>query len=106
MSKIISKTLKFNPPEIMTDVKSFNVYYGKESGGALTYDSPCVNVPVVDGQSEYSVVVPGENFAITDGTYLIGVASVDAAGNQSDIEQISYPFDLTAPPKPGNLRVS
>lgn len=102
MSKIISKTLKFNPPEVMTDVASFNVFFSQD---ALTYDSPCVSVPVDPGADEYAVTIPGPGIVITEGTYNIGVSSVDAAGNQSDIEQISFPFDLTAPPPPENLRV-
>jgi hypothetical protein len=103
MSKIISKTLMFDAPEVMTDVAAFNVFFSKD---ALTYDSPSVNIPAVSGQEEYAVTIPGPGIIITEGTYNIGVAAVDAAGNQSDIEQISFPFDLTAPPKPENLRVS
>ena len=95
MAKIVRKTLSFDAPEVTDDVVLYNIYYSED---AVNYDSPKLNIPAVEGQETYSLVLDGENLPIIEGNYTIGVSSVDAYGNESDIEDIVYPFDFTPPP--------
>lgn len=105
MAKIIQKTLMFDAPEDTNDIVSYNIYYAQESE-IVGYDSNKINVPAIDGQETYAVVLDGNNIPLTEGIYHIGVSSVDEFGNESDIEEISFPFDLTPPPSPVNIRIA
>lgn len=104
MAKIIQKRLMFDAPEVVDDIASYNIYYAPESE-LLDYDSDKINIPAVEGQNSYVVILDGNNIPLTEGVYRIGVASVDVYGNESDIEEITFPFDLTPPPSPVNLRI-
>ena len=104
MAKIIKKKLVFDAPEVMDDVKSFNIYYDLGDGG-VDYDSDKINIPAVGGQEEYSIDIDGTTIPIDDGMYSIGVSSVDEYGNESDIESVTYFFDLVPPPAPMNVRI-
>jgi hypothetical protein len=97
MSKITSKKYIFDELDL-TDVVSFNVYYLKDSID-ITYDTPFVSIPVVAGQTAYEVDIPSM-VPIGEGTYSMGVAAVDDAGNISDIDIMSDFFDFTAPSAP------
>lgn len=99
MAYIKKQTLEFDAPAVMTDVANFKLYYGKESDGLLTYNSVFVNIPVVPSQVTYQVVIP-DMIPITEGSWNLGVASEDAAGNISDMDLLTGFFDFTAPPAP------
>ena len=103
MAKIIQKKLMFDAPEVVDDIVSYNIYYAQ--GELMDYDSNKINIPAVEGKETYTVVLDGNNIPLTEGIYNIGVSSVDKYGNESDIEEISFPFDLTPPPSPVNLRI-
>ena len=103
MSKIVSKKISWNDANIAQEgVVSFNLYYAKP--GPATYDSPKVNVPVVEGQTAYELDIPAQ-VPIEEGQYEIGVSALDAAGNESDIAVLDYFFDFTAPGTPTDLGV-
>jgi hypothetical protein len=104
MAKIIKKKLVFDAPEITDDVDSFNIYYALKDDG-VNYDSPKLNIPFIDGQSSYEIEIDGVTMPISEGSYEIGVSSVDGYGNESDIEAVTYFFDLTPPPVPRNIRI-
>jgi hypothetical protein len=103
MSRIKSKKFSFDDVSVPADgVVSFNVYYKKDA--PVDVDSPFVNVlKAGDGQT-YVVDIPA-TVPVGEGTYHIGVCSVDMAGNESDIPELTGFFDWTAPPAPTNLRI-
>jgi len=106
MSKLVSKTLSWDDTVISTQgVVGFYVYYVK--GGTVNYTSPKIGpIPIVTGQTTYSVSIPSV-LPLTEGAYELGVSALDAAGNESDIAVLDpSPFDFTAPTAPVNLRVS
>lgn len=104
MAKIIQKTLIFDAPLVVDDIVSYNIYYAQQNE-IMDYNSDKINIPAVEGQETYSVVLDGNNIPLTEGVYHIGVSSVDEYGNESDIEEVSFPFDLTPPPSPVNVRI-
>jgi hypothetical protein len=104
MSKIISKTLTIDLVDT-TGLTGFNVYYGLKSKGDLTYDSTFVFFPVVAGQLEYIITLPG-SFTITEAEYNFGVAPVDEAGNIADVIGTSYLFDFTPPQPAKSIKIS
>lgn len=97
MAKIVSKKLWFDMTN-MTDIAFFNIYYVL-APAAITYDSPKVVVTAIPTQTAYEVDVP-LMVPIGEGTYNLGVAAVDTAGNISDIDVMTRPFDFTAPGAP------
>lgn len=105
MAIVKPKVFSWNDTLIPTEgVVSFNVYYNL--GNTVDYSAPKVNVPVVAGQSAYSLNIPAQLPISKDGTYTIGVSAVDAAGNESDLAVITSPFDFTAPSAPTSLKVA
>lgn len=97
MSKIVSKTLWFDEVD-PTDIKYYNVYFVKVPE-SITYDSPKIVMTAVATQTAYQVDIPAM-VPLGEGTYNLGVAAVDSAGNISDIDVMTSPFDFTAPPAP------
>lgn len=104
MGSIKKKVFQFEMPSVVSleDVTQFNIYYVKD--GTVDYNSPKVTIPVVSGQTLYSVILP-DQMPVTDGQYQVGVASEDSAGNLSDIAVLDYFFDFIAPVAPSNLKV-
>lgn len=85
-----------------TDVVGYKIYYVPEEE-ELNYGSPNVLVGDVD-----TVLIPTDvpGFPLIDGSYQIGLSSVDDVGNESDIISKIVPFDLVAPDAPTNLEVT
>jgi len=95
MSKIISKTLKWNA-STSTDVTGYKVYYNL--AGTADYASTVVDVGNVT-----SVVLPSglTGFpADVDGVVNFGITSYDDVGNESDMVNVSATLDFTAPLAP------
>lgn len=104
MAQIKPKVFSWNDALISAEgVVGFNVYY--KLGSTVDYAAPKVSVPVVAGQSAYSLNIPAQ-LPLTEGTYTLGVSALDAAGNESDIAVLTSPFDFTAPSAPTSLRVA
>ena len=84
------------------DVVGYKIYYVPE-GEELNYGSPNVTVGDVD-----SVLIPVDvpEFPLVDGSYTIGLSSIDDVGNESDIITKTVPFDLVAPAAPSGLEVT
>lgn len=97
MSKIVSKKLWFDEAD-MTGVVSFYVYYAR-SPEVITYETPHVTIPALPGQTAYEVDLP-VMVPVGEGSYNLGVAAVDEAGNISDIDVMASFFDFTAPTAP------
>lgn len=105
MSQIQAKHLLFDVPDVMEGVTGFNVYYCPKASGPITYDTPYKFFPVVEGQTTYSVALPAD-LPISSGDMILGVATVDGAGNFSDIVTIEAAFRFTPPAPPKNLRIT
>jgi hypothetical protein len=103
--KIKKKTFSFEVDG--TDgLATYNIYYEKKSQKGLTYDSTYVNFPIIQGQLLYSHILPDDLPGITDGTYMLGVSTLDAEGNETDIVPLEYTFDFIPPVHlPKNLTV-
>lgn len=95
MAKIKKATITFDEADL-TDVVEFRIYYAQT---AIGESSPFVTISVVQGQTAYPVEFPTA-VPVTEGQYNIGVAAVDDAGNESDMDVISPFFDFTPPAKP------
>jgi len=92
MSKIVSKTLKWNA-STSADVTGYKVYYSLT--GAADYSST-----VVDVGNVISVSLPSGLTGFpsdVDGVVYFGITSYDEVGNESDMVNISATLDFTAP---------
>lgn len=107
MAKLATKTFSWDDTNIAVQgVVSFNVYYNKGAAGSVNYNSTKINIPVVTGQTAYSVSIPAQ-LPLTEGQYELGVSAIDGAGNESDIAVLDpSPFDFTAPTAPTNLKIT
>jgi hypothetical protein len=104
--KTVKKTFSFDL-DSTEGLASYNVYYGLKSLGDLTYESEKVNFPIISNQLTYSHILPSVNFKITEGEYIIGVSTLDAEGNETDIVPLEYQFDFIAPTiLPKNLKIT
>ena len=101
MSKVAKYQISWTK-STATDVVGYKVYYTPDTE-VLDYGSPSVTLGDVD-----LVVIPDEvpEFPLIDGTYKIGLSSMDDVGNESDIIEKTVPFDLVAPDAPTNLDVT
>jgi len=100
MAKIIAKNVEFDPSD-SPDVTGYKLYY--EFGGIeVSYDSSFQDVGLQTTDIGLITVVGNQEGALT-----IGVASYDAAGNESDIFIIAtdYPLDMSAPNAPSGGRI-
>lgn len=102
MAKIEPKTISWNPSE-STDVTGYKVYYKPDDGNPFGYDAPRIETQATEVQAPHDF--PADAFS-EEGDYLIGVSAVDGAGNESDITEVTHPFDLTPPEAPTGLSVS
>lgn len=102
MSRINSKTISWNPSS-SSDVQAYRVYYKPDDGTAIQYTDPYIETP--DSQVLAPDDFPSDAFDV-DGDYRIGVGALDDMGNESDIEEGVYPFDLTPPSPVTGLSVS
>lgn len=95
MPKINTKTISWNESE-SADVVSYKVYYKMDDGQPFGYNDSNIE------SQETKVLTPDdfpEGAFSEEGDYLIGVSAVDDAGNESDIMEVSHPFDFV-PPEP------
>lgn len=101
MSKIFSRTIKWNP-STDADVVSHRVYIVQ---GTEEPDYTDLNVTV--NMPKAQLVVPDEfpGFPLYDGDYTIGIVAVDDWGNESDMAVATHPFDFIAPSAPTNIQV-
>lgn len=103
MAKIIKKTISWTA-STASDVVSHKVYTAKEVDG-VSYNSPNVEVPMPDTQIILPDAFPSGTFG-EDTNYLIGITAVDDVGNESDMVEVSAPFDFIAPDAPTGVTVS
>ena len=104
MPRVIGKRIEWDVSGTV-DVIAHRVYVAPDPD-PLNYLSPMVEILMTDTPTN-AVVVPGDfpGFPLRDVMYQIGVTSVDDAGNESDMEIITAPFDFDAPDAPTNVRV-
>ena len=94
MAKIVTKTLAWGAsPD--TSVVSYDVFWSVPPA-PIDYTSPNVNVGNV-----LQIPLPIPGMPTVNGNLTIGVASVDDAGNVSDIMSATFPFRFQAPAPPG-----
>lgn len=102
MARTASKTISWNPSS-SPDVQSYRVYYKPDDGSAVQYNDPYI-------ETQDSQVIAPDDFPSgafnTDGDYRIGIGALDDMGNESDITEITHPFDLTPPDPVTGLAVS
>jgi len=95
MAKIKKVALTFDM-EDLTGVAGFRIYYDKN---VISGDSPFVDVPLVTGQTAYTIEFP-TIINLSEGTWNLGVCAIDEAGNEGDMDVITNFFDFTPPGKP------
>jgi len=83
-----------------TDVVKHRLYLVPEAQAIDYFSSPHVDLDVPI--NEYTL--PGV-FTIGEGNYRAGIASMDAAGNISNITEKVFPLDQTPPNPPTNLQL-
>jgi hypothetical protein len=99
MAKMVTKTLNF-PPSVSPDVVSYKLYI-EESPNPINVDAS----PSYDLGNNTSVNLV-DLIGRKEGTFNIGVASVDDKGNESDLSVLSdFPLDFVPPEPPGQLSV-
>ena len=106
MAKIITvkKYIDCAEPARVADVAGIKIYYIQAPGPLLdTNNNPLPGIPfvpitVVPNQLAYEIDLPAM-IPLTEGTWMLGVVTLDAAGNQSDGVVATVPLDVTAPPK-------
>ena len=100
MALVKTATLNF-PPSGSPDVTGYKLYMA-EAPAPVDYDSPSFdlgNVSSIDLST-----LPG--MTTTDGTYNLGVAAVDDAGNESSMSKVDdVALDFSAPDAPGALTI-
>lgn len=102
MAKIKPKTISWNPSE-SDDVAGYRVYHKPADGNPFDYGDPFVETPANE------ITAPDdfpEGAFSAETEYLIGVSAVDDMGNESDIAEVSSPFDFIPPEPPTGLSVS
>lgn len=106
MAKLTSRIFKF-VPSTSPDVVAYRVYV--DAPGAVTYTSPSADVTDLSVGADGKIAVDLAGLAVTataDGVYDVGVASVDDAGNESDIAVLAgVTLDFTAPSAPTELEI-
>ncbi len=102
MSKVKTKTISWEP-STSSDVTKYRVRWKLNDGTSFGYNAEFIET------SNLSVRAPDDfpegNFTEED-EYLIGVSAVDDQGNESDIQEITAPFDFVPPNPPTGLSVS
>lgn len=102
MSKIKGLTIQFTPspsPDVVT-----NKLYVQKAPTVVTYDSQAFDIGNKPGADGYIAVDLKSLLPNVDGIYNIGVASIDDAGNESDMSTKSdVPLDFVAPASPGEI---
>lgn len=101
MARIEPKTISWNKSE-SSDVQKYRVYYKPADGTPFGYDAPRIETQVTEVQAPEDF--PEGTFDL-EGDYLIGVSAVDSMGNESDIVEVTHPFDLNPPKPPTGLSV-
>jgi hypothetical protein len=98
--QVKSLTIKFDPSG-SPDVAGYKLYM-TESGTALSYASPSFDL---GGATEVDIsTLPG--MTTQNGTYDLGVAAVDEAGNESSMSKAEgVVLDFVAPDPPGPVVV-
>jgi len=71
--------------------------------GPINYD-PEIN-PGEDMGMALTKELPTPTMSTFDGSMLIGITAKDEAGNESDPEEQTFPFDFVPPAKPTNLHI-
>lgn len=102
MAKIVKRKIRWVSSQA-SDVVGYKVYY-VVGGGAIDYAS----TPFKEVNSNISqLVVPDDlpELANVDSDVTIGVAAVDDIGNESDVTEVTVPFDFAAPDVPTGLVV-
>jgi hypothetical protein len=99
MGKIKQKKLRWEPAA-GEESTNYKLYWSKN--GTLDYTSSFAEVGTVT-----QVTLPDDipSFPRMAGNLELGIASVNQAGNESDITKISAYFDFTVPEAPKNLVV-
>jgi len=99
--KVIAKNIKWTA-STSPDVVAHKVYWCPETDD-LDYESDSIRVEM----PKTNLILPDEapSFPEEEGNFKIGISSVDDVGNESDIIEISFPFDFAAPDAPTNLVV-
>jgi len=87
--------LSWTNPADMSDVKNIRVRFSETpfTGTAADYALPYAEVGLVT-----SVALPLPNTPAFNGNINIGISTVDAVGNESDMDIVTAPFDTVAPP--------
>lgn len=101
MAKIVKKKITFTP-STGEDVVAHRIY-AAPAPDELSYNSVFVEVAAPKAE----VIVPDEFPAmpLRDVEYKLGITAVDDAGNESDMAQLTTPFDFAAPDAPSNVAV-
>lgn len=101
MSIVKSIVISF-PPSASPDVASYKLYM-EEQPNPVTYQSQNWNI----GKNTSVDLSTLEGMTSKDGTYNIGVAAVDSAGNESSMStKEGVVLDFVAPDPPGEITVS
>jgi hypothetical protein len=100
--KIESKTISWKP-STSSDVAKYRVRCKPDDGSGFAYGDAFVET------TNTQIVAPDDfpdgTFS-SEGSYLVGVSAVDDQGNESDIAEITHPFDFVPPKPPTGLSVS
>lgn len=105
MAKVKAKTISWNPSP-SSDVVDYYVRYKQvlDDSTVIAYNDPFIST---GGNNSITAPVdfPAGTF-IAETDYIIGVSAVDDQGNESDIREISHPFDFVPPEPVTGLTVS
>ena len=101
MAKIIKKVLRWTPGTA-ADIVATKVYWCAEAE-VLDYNSASVQIAMPASQLTLPDDAPA--FPLTEGNFKVGLSSIDDVGNESDIVEITVPFDFTPPDIPTDLVV-
>ena len=105
MAKIVKKKFEFSV-DSLEGIDHFEVYAQKDATEIDVETAPHISIPITTGQLIYVVELPNADLGITEGTYLLGAASADGNGNETDPTIMQQAFDFIPPQnKPKNLRV-
>ena len=99
MGKVKKRRIRWQP-SASRDVTSYRLYWS--NFGEVSYDSDHAEFGNVT-----EVVLPDDvsSFALYSGDITLGVSSVNAAGNESDITKITAHFNFDVPDAPKDLEV-
>lgn len=111
MAKIVKRKIRW-VPSTAADVTGYRLYWNLDGpvDPANTADSKLfevANLTLVEGKLQ--VLVPDDIPAlegVDDDTVTIGIAAVDDVGNESDVVEVTAPFDASSPSAPSGLEVT